>query len=109
VETASGIKRRGAGSALSDATVQVVFKTAKGAAASAEGKEPAEQIVFRVTDVTTPPFDPEAEQAKAMRDQLRNAMSDELLNQFVEQIGKDVGATLNLAAMRQAVSAGGGQ
>ena len=53
----TGIKRGEPPAPLSAAAVDAIFRTAKGAAGSAEAAQPAEQLVFRVTDIVVPNLD----------------------------------------------------
>jgi peptidyl-prolyl cis-trans isomerase D len=108
VEQAKGVKRRGTDT-LSQSAVATVFKTAKGAAASAEGKQPGEEVVLVVTDVATPPFNADSAESKRLGDQMRNLLADELLTQYVARLVSDLGATTNSVALNQAVLGGAGQ
>ena len=75
VETKSGIKRGAASPPLSAAAIDKIFRTAKDAAASAEAEQPAEQVVFRVTDIVVPKLDIELERGQASRRTL-NTLAD---------------------------------
>jgi peptidyl-prolyl cis-trans isomerase D len=107
VETATAIKRN-ATDPLPSAAVGEIFKTPKDQAGASEGKDAVERIVFRVTDVTTPAFDANSADAKTIVDTLRNAISDELLGQYVSQVESNLGMTVNRAALNQAISGGSG-
>jgi peptidyl-prolyl cis-trans isomerase D len=108
IDTATGIKRRGA-EALPAGLVAAIFQTAKGAYGNAEGKSADERVIFRVTDVKTPAFDSNAEDAKRISEALRNAISDELFTQYVAKIESEIGTTINRAALNQAIGASGSQ
>lgn len=108
VETAKDVKRRGS-EALSQPVVVAVFKTPKGAPGSAEGKQPGEQVVFVVTDIVVPAFDANAPDAARFSAQLKNALADELLTQYIAQVESELGTTVNRAALNQAIMGGGGQ
>jgi len=108
VETAKDVKRRG-NDALGSAVVSAMFRTAKGAPGAAEGKQGGEQVVFVVTDITTPPFDANASDSKRISDQLRAAMADELLTQYIARVEADLGTSINRAALNQAIVGGSGQ
>src|SRR5512132_1749497 len=54
VETLTGLKRGEASGPLSAAGVDAVFRTAKDAVGKTEAAQPAEQVVFRVTDIVVP-------------------------------------------------------
>jgi peptidyl-prolyl cis-trans isomerase D len=107
VETATGIKRNGQRGALSPAAVEAIFRTLKGAAGNAEGADQTHRIVFRVTDVTEPKLDPAAPETKRVNDLRRNAMMEELLDQYVQRLQAELGTSINQDALLRVV--GGGQ
>lgn len=104
VDTATGIKRSST-DPLPAAVVSDVFKLAKDAAGQSEGKDGVERVIFRVTDISTPAFDANSSDAKAITDNLRNAFADELLAQYVARVEADLGTTINRAALAQATNA----
>lgn len=107
VQTTFGLKRSGnRASALSPAAISAVFATSKDGAGSAEGASPTERIVFRVTDITVPEFDASSGESKRIADQLRRSLNEDMLTQYVQRLRTDIGASVNLQAMRQAVSGG---
>ena len=67
IETASDLKRGGTSGDISAKMTDAIFHTAKDAFGSAEGDNPTQWIVFRVTDVKTPPLDPNSPEAKQTR------------------------------------------
>ena len=101
LEMKSGLKRQG-GDALPPRVLSEVFRTAKDAVGSAEGKTATERFIFRVTDIKTPTFDPNSATAKALSDQLKAAYVDELLSQFVTRLEADLGTSINQAGLAQA-------
>jgi peptidyl-prolyl cis-trans isomerase D len=107
IESAKSVKRSGA-EALSQPTVAAIFRTAKDAAGSADGKDASERVVFKVTDITSPAYNAESPEAKRISDTLRASIGDELLTQYVTKVESDLGATINRAALSQAVASGGG-
>ncbi len=100
---ASGLKRRKPSPGLPSSVVSDAFTKAKGAAGDAEGDQPTERIVFRVTDITVPPSDPNSAEFKRIVEALRASYNDELLAQYVTQIELDLGTTINESALGQAV------
>jgi peptidyl-prolyl cis-trans isomerase D len=107
VDNAKGLKRRGS-EALPASVIEEVFKTPKDGVGVSQGSDPTEQYVFRVTAVTVPPFDAKSADAKRIIDALNNATSTEVLGQYVLRLETDLGATINGAALNQAVGATGG-
>lgn len=105
LKKASGLKRQASSDALSSQTVGAVFLTGKGAARTAEGKNPTERVVFRVTDIVVPTFDPQSPETKRIGDTLRNAVADGLLSQYVARIETDIGVTINQSALNQSLGA----
>ena len=102
VETKSGLKRQGT-TQLPARVITEVFRTAKDALGSAEGQNFAERVIFRVTDIKVPTFDANSADVKKLIDQLKTAYNDELVNQYVTRLEKDIGYTINQAALAQAV------
>jgi peptidyl-prolyl cis-trans isomerase D len=94
IETAANIKRQ-ANQALPAPLVAAAFETPKGGIGSSEGKETTMRVVFRVTDILMPSFDPQSEQAKRIADLLRRAYAEELLNQYVARLQSDLGTSVN--------------
>jgi peptidyl-prolyl cis-trans isomerase D len=103
VATAKDIKRGDNPDALSAATVAAVFRTGKGEPAVAEGKEPTQRILFVVTDIKVPALDASSADAKRLTDALRNALSEDLLNQYLARLQSDLGASVNQSALAQAI------
>jgi peptidyl-prolyl cis-trans isomerase D len=79
--------------------VDAVFKTAKGGGGSSEGDKADTRIVFTVTDVTVPEAD--AAQMKQIATALTGAYGEDLVNQYVSRLEKDVGVRINEQALNQ--------
>jgi peptidyl-prolyl cis-trans isomerase D len=106
IENAKGLKRAGS-EALPASVIEAVFRTAKDGVGDSPGKDPTEHLVFRVTDVTEPPFDATAPDAKRISDAMTNAITDELLSQYVARLEADLGTTVNGSALNQATGGSG--
>lgn len=104
LETSTGIKRADANPPLSAATVDAIFRTAKGGFDTAEAAQPSEQIVFHVTDVTVPALDLASDEAKRLRETLNRTVSDDLLSEYVARLETEIGVTINPDAIRQITS-----
>jgi peptidyl-prolyl cis-trans isomerase D len=104
VQTTFGIKRAGNAASMPPAVVNAIFATPKDGAGSAEGKEAAERIVFHVTDITVPGFDTASQEGQKIADTMRRSLTEDLLAQYVGQLQTDLGATINLDAVRRGVS-----
>jgi len=109
VQTTFGIKRAGNAASMPPAVVSGVFATPKDGLGSAEGKDPTERIVFHVTDISVPAFDVASPEGKKISDTMRRSMTEDLLAQYVSRLQTDLGATINMDAVRRAVSGGSDQ
>lgn len=102
-ETASGIQRGQTPEALAATVVDEVFRTAPGKAASAQGQNGTERVVFRVTDAKAEPLDAASPEAKRVEETLQRAYADDILSQYIVQLQGDIGVTINEVALRQVV------
>ena len=108
VQTTFGLKRSGnPANSVSPKVVEAVFQTAKGAAGSAEGGNAAELVVFVVTDVAVPDAEAGSAESRRIVDALRRPLAEDLLSQYVARLRTDLGATINMDALRRV--AGGEQ
>jgi peptidyl-prolyl cis-trans isomerase D len=103
VETANELRRNGAAPGLSPATIAAVFDTPKDAAGSAQGQSAAEKVVFRVTEITIQPLDPASDTGKRVDETIRNSIGEDLLRQYVGEIQRELGTTVNEDALRRIV------
>jgi peptidyl-prolyl cis-trans isomerase D len=103
VQTADGLKRGVTPPAgVSPKAVDAVFHTAKDAFGSSEGDQPTQWVVFRVSDVKTPPLDPNSADGKKLNELLQNAMSQDIFSQYVAWLENDLGTTVNQSTLAQA-------
>jgi peptidyl-prolyl cis-trans isomerase D len=104
VQTATGLKRGEDKGALS-AAIDAVFRTAK----DGYGKAPAatgEQVIFRVTDIVVPTLDMASEDAKRAVDVLNRGLSEDVFSEYIAQLEKEIGVTINQSALNQVISGG---
>jgi peptidyl-prolyl cis-trans isomerase D len=106
VQTTFGIKRAGNANSMPAGVVDAVFVTPKDGAGSAQGNGETERIVFRVTDISVPQFDPAAPEGKKIEDSMRQSLTEDLLAQYVAQLQTDLGATINMEAVRRTIAGG---
>jgi peptidyl-prolyl cis-trans isomerase D len=105
LETKWGLKRQGTG-ILPAPVIAQVFRSPKDGIGSAEGAGRDQRYVFKVTDIKEPTFEAGGAAAKPLQDQLRTSYGDELLTQYVNQLENELGATINIPALNQAVGRG---
>ena len=100
-ESLWGLKRGNASGPLSIAAIDAVFQTPKDGPGIAPGQSSAERIVFRVTEIKVPNFDPASAEAKRYGDTLRQSVADDLFGEFVAQLEANLGVTINEDALRR--------
>jgi peptidyl-prolyl cis-trans isomerase D len=88
------------------AVVTGAFATPKDGVSSAEGKEATERIVFHVTDISVPAFDAASPEGRKIDEAMRRSITEDLLAQYVARLQNDLGATINMDAVRRSVSGG---
>lgn len=101
VDTKTGVQRARAAAPLSTRAVDAAFRTAKGSPGVADGNSATERIVFVVTDVTVPPFDPASAQAQRYNERLRRTLTEELFEQYVRRLETDLGTDINQDAINR--------
>jgi peptidyl-prolyl cis-trans isomerase D len=107
VQTTFGVKRSGSpGGVISPRVVEAMFETAKDAPGMAEGNNPGEWVVFRLTDITVPDFDPASGEGKRIVDLMRRSLAEDVIAQYIARLQTDIGTSINQTALRQAVSGG---
>jgi peptidyl-prolyl cis-trans isomerase D len=104
VQNKSEIKRGAASAPLSEQTIEAIFLTAKNAYGSAAGETAAEQVVFRVTEITLPEPATESEEHKRLVEALNRSFADDVFGQYLRHIEQQVGVTINQTALRQVVT-----
>jgi peptidyl-prolyl cis-trans isomerase D len=106
IQTADQLTRGKSEGGVSAKVVAAAFHTAKDAFGSAEGDQPSDWIVFRVTAVTTPKFDANSPDAKRIEDTVKRQESQEIYEQYVTWLENDLGTSINQAALAQALGNG---
>jgi peptidyl-prolyl cis-trans isomerase D len=109
VETLTGLKRGEPAGPLSAPGIDAVFRTAKDAAGKAQAAQPAEQVVFRVTDIVVPVLDMSSEEAKRDLEALNRGVSEDILAEYIARLESEIGLTINQSALNQVVSGGAGE
>lgn len=106
VETAADLKRNATGASVPASVIDLAFRTAKDTPVAAEGARPTEMIVFTVTAVNDPKFDPAAAETKQMAEGLKPAITESLLAEYVAQLQTDYGVSINPTVFNQIVGGG---
>ena len=103
VESAKDFKREASVAGVPSTAITAAFRTAKdGVGQSGSGSE---WIVFKVTDITAPAVDMASSEVKQLQDSLQRSLSDEQVAQYVGQIQKAIGTSINEAALAQVTGA----
>ncbi len=103
VKTADAVKRTGEPPAgLSAAAVQAAFGGPKGFAAVADGENDA-KLVLVATDVTVPPYFSGAPDLAEAEERFSGELANDLLSQYVFQVQKGLGVSVNQVALQAAI------
>jgi peptidyl-prolyl cis-trans isomerase D len=105
VETAGGFNRNASLPGLNAGVVAAAFRTARDAAGQAPDTAANGWIVFRVSDVTVPPFDLASDDMKKMKDTVQRAQVDEQLAQYITKLESAIGTSINESAFAQVTGA----
>jgi peptidyl-prolyl cis-trans isomerase D len=103
VETADNLKRDKPAVTVSARMLGSVFHTAKDGFGTAEGDNPSDWIVFRVTAVTDPRLDANSPDAKRIDEVVQRQETNDLLGQYVAWLENDLGTSINQTALTQAL------
>jgi peptidyl-prolyl cis-trans isomerase D len=103
VEIATSFRRDATPPGLPNGVVTAAFRTAKDSASQTEAAGGSQWVVFRVTDINTPVVDMASEDVKKLKDTLQRALSQEQSAEYVARLEKDIGTTINEAAVAQVV------
>jgi len=105
VETASGFKRDATVPGLPAAAVAAAFRTVKDGVGQTPDPAANAWIVFRVTDITVPPVDLASDETKKLSENLKRAITDEQLAQYITQLQSNIGISVNQTAFAQVTGA----
>jgi peptidyl-prolyl cis-trans isomerase D len=106
VASLSGLKRGEGSGPLSAAGVDVVFRTPKEGAGKADAAQPAEQVIFRVTDILVPALDAQSNDSKRAVDALNRALAEDIAGEYISRLENEIGVTINQSALNQVISGG---
>lgn len=99
VLTVANVTRSGNSFVFDRASVAQVFATPQGGFAAASGVQEPDRVVFQVTGVTIPPFNPEGEQARQFASAVAETLQNDLATQYVMTQQADLGVTMNQQAL----------
>jgi len=103
VQKAIDLQRGKAAPNVPATVVDGVFKTAKDAAASAEGQSDTQRYVFRVAQTTDPALDSNAVTVQQVKNLLQNSYSDDLVGEYLARLESDFKVSINQSALNQVV------
>jgi peptidyl-prolyl cis-trans isomerase D len=103
VQTADDLQRGKSGGFVPAKTIEAVFRTPKGTPASAEGAKETERFVFRVTEITVPPFEAGTPQGQAITTTLQSSYTDDLVSEYITRLESDLGVNVNPSALNQVI------
>ena len=104
VQTTFGLKRAGNAASMPPSVIEAVFSVAKGEPGSAQGKDATERVVFVLTDITVPSFDAASTEGKRIEETTQRSLTEDLLAQYVGRLQTELGATINMDAVRRVAS-----
>lgn len=104
VETASNVKRIGGAPGLPDAAVGQAFITPQGGAASAETRDGASRVVFKVTGVT-PAQPPTSDERQRLRRDIGQQLQNDVTTGYLQALQDRLGVDINQTAYLRAVGA----
>ncbi len=87
-------------------TLDAIFRSAKGDAGTTDGDKLTERPVFVVTEIVDPPLNAGSADAKALSDNLRNSLEQDLVGEYVAKLESIIGVTINDAALNQITGGG---
>ncbi len=102
VKHANDVKRGGSpGSPLPQGVVAQIFNVpVKGAESASDGTDG--RVVFQVLDSVVPPMDEQSPELKKLGDQVKTSLGNEALEQYLSQLQKDLGVSVNNQVLRTA-------
>ena len=101
VETRWSIKRGSQPPGVPASGIAEIFKTPQDGTGTVDGVSATDRIVFRVTDIKMPSYDPEASEAKRIDEALRSRITEDLVAQYMARLQSDVGVSINQSALSQ--------
>lgn len=101
VQSTDDIARNQAKEGLTADVVERIFATNVGKAGSAPAGD--NRVVFKVTAATMPAYVPGSPSDKTVEGNFRTALADDVLGQYIAEVQKNAGVSINQAALRRAI------
>ena len=101
VQNAEDLARNQGKEALTADVVERIFATNVGKAGSAPAGEG--RVVFKVTVATMPAYVPGGPSDKTVESNFRTALADDVLGEYIAEVQKNAGVSINQAALRRAI------
>ena len=105
VETAALFKRDADPKGVPERLVAAAFRTPKDGNGQVEGAGGSDWLVFKVTDIVVPPVDLASDDVKKLKDNLRQAETEEQIAAYVTRLETEIGVTINQNAFAVATGA----
>ena len=105
METASGFRRESSVPGLPAAAIAAAFRSAKDGVGQVPDPAANSWIVFRATDITMPPIDLASDDMKKLKDNIKRALVDEQIAQYITKLETEIGTSVNQAAFAQITGA----
>jgi peptidyl-prolyl cis-trans isomerase D len=103
LKTADAVSRVKPTAGFDRAAVAKVFATAEGGFGAANASDDPNRVVFQVTGVTVPPFDPAGPEGKQLDQQLAQTIENDLATEYVLQLQNEIGTHVNQQAVASVV------
>lgn len=109
VETAALFKRDADPKGVPERLVAAAFRAPKDGNGQVEGAGGSDWLVFKVTDIVVPPVDLASDDVKKLKDNLRQAETEEQIAAYVTRLETEIGVTINQNAFAVATGAASAQ
>lgn len=106
VETAFGLQRGQAVAGLPASVSDAAFKVGKDEFGVADSDNGDRRYIFRVTEISVPPINPQGASPDQLKANLQASYADDLIGQYLARLESDLGVRINQQAVNQVV---GGQ
>lgn len=106
VQTAFGLQRGQAAAGLPASVSDAAFKTGKDAFGIADSDNGDRRYIFRVTEISVPPINPQGASPDQLKANLQASYADDVIGQYLARLENDLGVKINQQAVNQVV---GGQ